>query len=213
MKSPKAAPFLRVGVTGGIGSGKSLVCNAFREMSRKVIEADTIARILVDSDQAIQSHIRTTFGSSLFSPSGTLDRRALAGVVFSDPAKLKKLNAIVHPSVFRIIDEEIHSSLPEELRPFIVIEAALIYEAGMDKDLDYVLVVDAPEEIRIRRVMNRDGLSRQDVLLRVRAQLSVETKVKKADFVVENNGTPGELFERIRFINHLLTLITLTERR
>lgn len=203
--------FLRLGVTGGIGSGKSLVCKVFADLGRKVIEADTIARVLVDTDKAIQSQVRNAFGSSVFLPSGKLDRKELARIVFTHPAKRKKLNAIVHPYVFKSIEREIQDSLPESLVPFVVIEAALIYETGMDKELDYILVVNAAEATRIKRVMDRDKVSRDDVVRRMNAQLPVEAKVKKAAFVVENNGTPQELIERIQFINTLLSSLTATK--
>lgn len=203
--------FLRLGVTGGIGSGKSLVCKVFADLGRKVIEADTIARVLVDTDKAIQSQVRNAFGSSVFLPSGKLDRKELARIVFTLPAKRKKLNAIVHPHVFKSIEREIQDSLPESLVPFVVIEAALIYETGMDKELDYILVVNAAEATRIKRVMDRDKVSRDDVVRRMNAQLPVEAKVKKAAFVVENNGTPQELIERIQFINTLLSSLTATK--
>jgi dephospho-CoA kinase len=213
VESLKAKSFLRVGVTGGIGSGKSLVCHSFRELGRKVIEADTIARVLVDTDEGVHAEIRDTFGNVPFSHSGALDRKALARIVFTHPSKRRALNAIVHPRVFERIEDSLRSSPSGELQPFVVIEAALMYETGMERTMDYVLVVNAAEETRIRRVMTRDGMSRKDVLLRMDAQLPAEAKVKKADFVVENNGTPGELAERIRFINQLLTLLTPTGHR
>jgi len=203
--------FLRLGVTGGIGSGKSLVCKVFADLGRKVIEADAIARVLIDTDRAIQSQVRNAFGGSVFLSSGELNRQELARIVFADAAKRKKINAIVHPHVFKSIEREIQGSLPESLVPFVVIEAALIYETGMDKELDYILVVNAAEETRIKRVMNRDKVSRDDVVQRMNAQLPVAAKVKKADFVVENDGTYQELMERIQFIDTLLSTLAATK--
>ena len=213
MGSLRVRSFLRLGVTGGIGSGKSLVCKVFADLGRKVIEADTIARVLVDTDKTIQTQIRNAFGSSVFLPSGKLDRKELAHIVFTNPAKRKRLNTIVHPHVFKNIEREIQDSLPEILLPFVVIEAALIYETGMDRELDYILVVNAAEETRIKRVMDRDKVSRDDVVQRMNAQLPLEAKVKKADFVVENNGTPQEIIKRIQFINTLLSSLTASKKQ
>ena len=182
----------------------------FAKLGRRVIQADEIARSIVDQDHSVQSRIRAAFGASVFLSSGHLDRKALARIVFSDSAMRKKLNAIVHPVVFTRIDQEIQRLSHETRIPFVVIEAALIYESGMERKLDYVLVINALEENRIRRVMHRDHLSRREVLQRMHAQMPAEAKRKKADFVVDNDGTEAELFSRIQFINTLISHMRTT---
>lgn len=195
---------MRVGVTGGIGSGKSLVCRVFASLGRTVLSADEIARTLTAERSEIKSSIKHVFGEKVFLPDGTLDRKALAAVVFTNAALRKKLDAIIHPHVFAALDQEIEN-LPDAKRtPYLIIEAALIFESGMDRTLDYVVVVDAEEESRISRVMNRDGVTRREVLARIESQMAAAKKRKLADFVIENDGSEEELAERVRFLDRLL---------
>jgi dephospho-CoA kinase len=196
--------FLLVGVTGGIGSGKTSVCRAFQNLGRTVISADAVGRELTESDPEIRKKISVSFGSEMFTSAGVLDRRALADVVFRNPQARDMLNGIIHPAVFRRM-EQILASLPVELRrPYTIEEAALVFESGRDRDLDYVIVVDAPEETRIARVMARDGVGREDVLLRVRSQMPTHEKLRKADITIENSGTEEELAEKVAFFDRLL---------
>lgn len=201
---------LRVGVTGGIGSGKSTVCKLFASMGRPVLSADDIARELTDTNYAIQSAIRKLFGISVFLPNGRVDRKALATVVFNDHSLRKELNAIIHPHVFSAIDQAIEKL--DAAVHYVVIEAALIYEAGMDEQLDYVVVVNADEPTRITRVMSRDNVSREAVRARMNAQMDVEKKIKLADFVIENDGTEDDLASRVRFLDTLLSMMNLPKK-
>jgi dephospho-CoA kinase len=195
--------FLRIGLTGGIGSGKSLVAAVFRSLGSPVLSADEIARNLTDSDPIIKKRIREEFGSEVFKGDGTLDRKAMAGIVFSNKKKRERLNAIVHPAVLKKIEEETKKLERDGDTPFVIHEAALIYEAGVDKSLDYVIVVDADEDKRIHRVMDRDGISRADVQRRIDAQIPAEMKRKMADFVIENDGDRKNLEHRVRFLYNL----------
>jgi dephospho-CoA kinase len=198
---------LKIGLTGGIGSGKSLVAAIFRSLGAPVLSADEIARNLTDSDPIIKKRIREEFGTGVFKRDGSLDRKAMADIVFSNKEKRKKLNAIVHPAVIKRIDEESKKLEGNGDTPFVIHEAALIYEAGVDKKLDYVIVVVANEDKRIHRVMDRDGISRADVRRRIDAQIPAEMKRKMADFVIENDGDRKSLEQRVRFLHNLfLTL-------
>ncbi len=198
-----------MGVTGGIGSGKSALCEAFRERGRIILSADQIARDVSDRDAEVKSRIRQTFGSAAYLPDGRLDRRKMADAVFGDESLRKKLNAIVHPRVAAAIEVEIER-VPESRRaPYVVIEAALIYESGMDKELDYTIVIDAPEDDRIARVMARDGCTRDEVLRRMKAQMAVAAKLKHADFVVRNDGTEDALKEKAAFLDTVLSAMNV----
>jgi dephospho-CoA kinase len=201
--------FFRIGLTGGIGSGKSLVAAIFRSLGVHVMAADEIARNLTNSDPIIKKRIRREFGVEVFKGDGSLDRKAMADIVFSNKKKREKLNAIVHPAVLKRIEEETRKLEGNGDTPFVIHEAALIYEAGVNKNLDYVIVVDADEDERIRRVMDRDGISRADVQRRIEAQIPAEMKRKMADFVIENDGDRKSLEQRVRFFYNLF--LTLRE--
>ena len=199
--------FVSVGVTGGIGSGKSALCDAFRGRGRQVISADLIAREIGDTDDEVKSQIQKTFGRESYLPDGRLDRKRIAAMVFNDSALRERLNGFIHPRVDGVIRERIEALTPSERSPYVVIEAALIFESGMQENLDYTIVVDAPEEVRIARVMARDHCSREQVLQRIKAQMPVEKKVKLADFVLHNDGTEEELKEKAVFLDTLLGTI------
>jgi dephospho-CoA kinase len=199
----KTAPL--VGVTGSIGSGKSSVCREFEALGRTVIAADRIARELTERDPRVREAIRKKFGDPIYAPDGPLRRQALAAIVFADAAKRRALNAIVHPPVFEAIEAAI-TALPAPSRsPYVIIEAALIFESGMDKRLAATVVVRADDEVRIARVMRRDGLEREDVLARMKAQMSADAKAQRADFVIDNNRGEEELAPKVAFIDRILT--------
>lgn len=197
----------RVGVTGGIGSGKSTVCSILASMGRHVLQADELARRLTDTLPEIRSEITSHFGNDIYRMDGNLDRKKLAGIVFSNPSERAVLDGIIHPHVFKAIDSETKRLSPARKVPYIVIEAALVYETGMDERLDHVIVVHADEEVRVRRVMERDGVTRDEVLLRLGSQMDQAEKVKLADFVIENSGTEEELRQRVIFVDRVLSLI------
>jgi len=193
-----------VGITGGIGSGKSLVCSRFELLGRMALQADAIAQEISDSDPEVRRQIVDLLGSAAYRSDGALDRKFVAESVFSKPALLKKLNSVVHPIVIAEIFRR-SASLPEtKRRPYVLVEAALIYESGMDEMLDYVIVVDAEEELRIRRVMERDHLDRESVQRRIAAQMPATRKVARADFVIRNEGNAVSLDEKVRFIDRIL---------
>lgn len=204
---------MRIGLTGGIGGGKSVVAAMFKKLGAAVLSADEIGRRLTETNPRIKEQIRREFGGDVFNENGSVDRKHLAEIVFSDRKKKEKLNAIVHPFVLREIEKEFTRLESNKDIPFIVHEAALIYEARVNKDLDYVVVVDANEETRIRRVMERDGISKADVLRRINSQLPAERKRQLADFVIENDGDLQSLQKRVRFLYDLLLRIGRSTER
>jgi dephospho-CoA kinase len=204
---PSERDFLLVGVTGGIGSGKSLVCSLFERLGRTVFRADVIAQEITDGNQGVRKEVTRLLGREAYLEQGPLDRKFVAGRVFADHALLRKLNAIVHPPVTARV-QELADALPSERRrPYVLVEAALVYESGMDQMLDKVIVVDAAEETRISRVMKRDGVDRDAVLLRMTSQLPAEVKAGHADFVIRNDENSTSLEEKVRFIDTLLTAL------
>jgi dephospho-CoA kinase len=196
-----------VGVTGGIGSGKSAVCLCFERLGRVVMSADRIARDLTETDAGVRRAIMEKFGAAIYGQDGRLRRSELARIVFAHPAKLRALNAIVHPFVFSSLNDAFLRLPACSGRPYVVVEAALIFESGMDKDLNATVVVNAPEEMRIDRIARRDNLAREEIIARMRAQMSPGEISRRGDFVVENSGAEGDLIERVKFIDRVLTLM------
>lgn len=176
---------LRVGITGGIGSGKTTVCKIFETLDIPVYSADERAKWLMANDPELKQAIQHTFGADTYNADGNLNRQHLAAIVFNDPDQLKQLNALVHPAVAK--DAEAWNQKQTDV-PYTLREAALIYEAGIDQQLDYVIVVTAPIETRIQRVVRRDQTTREAVQSRMDKQMPEAEKVKRADFVIYNDG-------------------------
>ncbi len=200
----RSDPLLRLGVTGGIGSGKSEVCRVFERLGRTVIRADEVARELIDHDDGIRKDIEHAFGN-MYQPDGRLDRKSMAAVVFGDRRRLAELNRIVHPRVIREIGRQILGLHPVQAEPYVVVEAALIFESGFHKELDYTMAVTAGEDVAISRVVARDGLTPEEVRQRIRAQMPQSRKASLADFVVRNDGSLEALSARISFLDRLLS--------
>jgi len=171
------------------------------------MSADQIARDLTETDAGIRRAIMEKFGAGIYGPDGRLRRSELARIVFASPARLRSLNAIVHPAVFSSLNDALLRLPASAGRPYVVVEAALIFESGLDKNLDATVVVNAPEEIRIDRVARRDDLPRDEIIARIRAQMSPREISRRGDFVVENSGAEEDLIGRVTFIDRLLTLM------
>lgn len=176
---------LKVGLTGNIGSGKTVVAGIFSKLGVPVFYADSAARELYERVE-VKAILRGLFGDGIFDEAGNVDRKALAEVVFADPAKLQKLNQIVHPLVREAFGRWL---LERKDCPYVLYEAAILFESGYYKDLDKVILVMAPEETRIKRVMERDHSTRDEIMARLARQWEEERKVPMADFIINNNGT------------------------
>jgi dephospho-CoA kinase len=174
---------LKVGLTGGIGSGKSTVARVFSVLGIPVYDADTAAKRLMRDDPDIREALTLAFGPKAYS-NGELQREWLASVVFTDPGKTALLNGIVHPAVIRDAAEW----MLRQKAPYSLKEAALVFESGSDKELDYVIGVAAPEEVRLDRVMSRDGLSLRQVQDRMAKQMPESEKMALCDRVIVNDG-------------------------
>jgi len=177
---------IKVGITGGIGSGKTTVCEIFERLGVPVYYADKQAKYLMETDKKLREAIRQLFGDEAFDSENNLNRAFIAGIVFKDEEKLLALNALVHPAVKADYDSW-NSILERKEYPYSLKEAALLVESGSYKDLDKLIVVSAPLEDRIKRVMARDNVSEEQVKARIDAQLPDAGKVKLADYVIANN--------------------------
>ena len=204
MKSAPRYPFLCVGVTGGIGSGKSTVCRLFADMGRVAIVADEVARNLADQDDETKTAIRSAFGPEVYLSNGRLDRKTVASIVFGDEERRKKLDSIIHPRVFTAVDQQLDALPSAKSLTYVLIEAALIYESGMNDRLDYTVVVTANRETCIQRVMARDDISREEVRQRMSSQMPVSEKVQRGDFVIHNNNTVTDLRLTVLFLDTIL---------
>lgn len=174
---------LKVGITGGIGSGKSTVCKVFSILGIPVFEADKIAKELMNTDPDIYRQITGLFGAAVYLPNHTINRKYLAGIVFSNPSLLAKLNAIVHP----IVRKTFFEWCEKQNSPYIIHEAAILFESGFYKLMDKTIAVVTNENERIQRVMRRDGITLEMVTERIRNQWNDQQRKELADFVVGNN--------------------------
>jgi len=199
-KRRTARPLL-IGITGGIGSGKSSVCALFRKMGVPVFVADDVAKERMVEDTSLRQELTRLLGPSAYRSDGTLDRNFIAARLFSNKALQKQIERLVHPLVEKELERWTNDLPPQT--PFAVVEAALIYEAGLDKKLDAVLVVDADEATRIRRIADRDGLSEADIRRRMKAQWSTAKKRAAADYVIRNDGSIGSLEQTVEFLYRL----------
>ena len=162
---------LKIGLTGGIGSGKSTVAGIFKVLGIPVFDADSTAKDIMNNDEGLRQQIIKTFGAETYE-GGVLNRQYLAGIVFNNPFKLEQLNAIVHPATIAAAERW----MGQQTTPYAVKEAALLFESGSAAGLDYIVGVFAPEALRIKRVMDRDGVGRQEVLARINRQIDDEIK-------------------------------------
>jgi len=184
---------LRVGLTGGLASGKSTVAAFFRELGAFHVDADRIAQELIAPGGAAAREVVARFGRGIVSADGAIDRKQLAAIVFSDPRALADLNALVHPKVrdeiARRIAEHESSASPSRVA---LVDAALLVESGIHRGLDAVIVVACPEELQIARAVARGGLTGAEARARVAAQAPLAAKLAVADHVVDNAGSLGE---------------------
>lgn len=175
---------LKIGITGGIGSGKSFVAKIFKTLGVPFYDADKQAKDLMTSSESIRTGLIEAFGSEVYFEDGNLNRKWLSDQVFQDTDKLELLNSIVHP----IVIQDAVDWGNAQTGYYSLKEAALLFESGSYKTLDYTILVVAPEDIRITRVMTRDGVTEEEVKRRISKQMDEEAKMKLADFIIVNDG-------------------------
>lgn len=175
---------LKIGITGGIGSGKSTVCKIFKLLGVPVFEADLEAKKLMSSNAAIRNGLIDLYGNDIYTANGNVDRKKLAGIIFKDDLQLQKVNALVHPQV----RAEFLDWAQYQDSPYVVHEAAILFESGFYKMMDATILVSAPEEERINRVSKRDGSDREQIRSRIQKQWPDEEKRKLATFEITNDN-------------------------
>ena len=191
---------LLIGITGGIGSGKSEVCRRLEKNGYAVFYADPIAKELYFQDKKLANSIVKEFGKCVLDSDGKIDLVQLKNVVFKSKNNFHKINNIVHPVVIDYIFKEAKKSSNR----IVLIEAALIFESSFDKQLDYIIMVYSNKENRIRRIMQRDGAKRKDIENIMKFQIDDREKVKKADFIIFNNDTLSGLDSQVKFISNVI---------
>jgi dephospho-CoA kinase len=179
-----AARKFAVGLTGGIASGKSAVADAFAELGAALVDTDAIAREVVAPGQPALAAIRELFGPAALTASGELDRRALRGIVFADPVKRRQLEELLHP----LIRKRALEALDRAEGPYAIVVVPLLVETSFDRFVDRVLVVDAPLDAQLERLIRRDGLSREDAQMMIEAQIDRASRLAAADDVIDNGG-------------------------
>ncbi|KXK44068.1 MAG: dephospho-CoA kinase [Chlorobi bacterium OLB5] len=191
---------LKIGITGGVGSGKSLAASYFEELGYPVIYADKVAKQLYTSNKLLLSKLVKEFGKSIIDEHGNLSRENARKIIFSSKKNIKRVNSVVHPFVFRQMDK-IYSKLKSRI---VFFEAAIMFESGSYKRMNYVLLIFTNKELRIKRLVKRDNLSRADILKIMKMQLPETEKLKRADFVIKNNSTPAALKRKITAFSKIL---------
>ena len=189
-----------IGITGGIGSGKSIVCKIFSTMDIPIYDADSRAKHLINNDLSLKNSIKNLLGENAYTPTGEYNRKWVASKVFNNPDLLKQLNSLVHPCVHKDSHDWV-KKYPKS--PFLLYEAALMKAAGDNNMFDKVIVIQAPIEVRIKRIQSRDKRSEQEIRDIIARQITDEERLKIADYVIENNdkkpllGQVLELYKEI----------------
>lgn len=179
---------LKVGLTGGIASGKSTVSEIFASLGAKILDADEVAREVLLPGQPGWTRLRQVFGRDFFNSDGTVRRKKLRKLVFADPEKRKQLNAIVHPEVMREINRRAETLSSSIKAGVLLVDVPLLLEVGVANRFDKVVVVYASKSVQIKRLMQRDGISEEEAKQALKAQMVLKKKVEQADYVIDNNG-------------------------
>ena len=190
---------IKVGLTGGIGSGKSIVAKILRTMGIPVIDADIVAKTIMEKDEELIIAVKQAFGAESYID-GKLNRKYIANIVFNDDVKLGILNGLTHPATIKAAEEW----MAQQTSEICVKEAALLFEVGTADDLDYIIGVKAPDAMRIQRIMQRDNMLREEVLARMDKQIDQEIKMWLCDYVIVNDGQQLLIPQVIEILDKLM---------
>ena len=183
---------MRIGLTGGIGSGKSTVADLFRKRGAQIIDLDLLAREVVEPGRAAWRGIVEHFGKEILDGEGTIDREALGRIVFRDRAEREELNRIVHPAVSHELRRRLDKIKRKDKDAIVILDSPLLIEVGRHKKMDVVILVYASPETQIQRIMKRNGYTRQEAQDRLRSQMPLDEKIPFADYVIHNEGEPDK---------------------
>ena len=198
---------LLVGLTGGMGSGKTLASSFFHELGAYIIDADIICRKLVEPGQPTLKEITDSFGEDIIDKSGNLNRKELGQLVFCDPNQREKLENILHPKVFECEKLEYNAICKINPKALVIVDAALLIESGNHREMDRVIVINSDEKIRIQRILSRGKWNKNEVVARLKNQMSSTEKIKYADFVLDNNRDKMHLKEQVEILYANLCLL------
>ena len=193
---------LKIGITGGIGSGKTIVCGVFETLGIPVFNADQVAKKIMITDSILIKDVILAFGKESYLENGMLNNKHIADIVFNDSKALEKLNSIVHPAVFRAFDLWV-KEIPADV-PYVLKEAALLFESGSDQMCDYTILVTAPLKTKLARVMERDGVTEAQVKARMDKQFTDKQKLKLADYFIENTENSSVIMQVLDLHQQLL---------
>jgi len=186
-----------IGLTGGIGSGKSTVSVFLKEQGYLILDADQIAHDITKKGSPVLAQIADAFGADMLDADGNLQRKKLAAVAFSTPENKKLLESLTTAEVVRLIEEQVEQLRSGRKYDIIFIDAPLLFEAGVDRLTDSVWMVTADEDVRIKRVMERDQISREDVLQRIANQMDNEEKIRRSHEIIDNSRGKEELYQQV----------------
>lgn len=193
---------LKIGITGGIGSGKTTICKVFEQLGIAVFYADTAAKIAMIHDVTLVEGVKKAFGQQSYHQDGSLNNAHIAAIVFNDRTKLDKLNALVHPAVFKAFDQWVL----DKSSPYVLKEAALLFESGSYQQCDKNILVTSPMTLRLERVMQRDKVSKEQVMARMDKQYTDEQKTKMADYFISNTPSDSIILQVLALHDQFLKL-------
>jgi dephospho-CoA kinase len=193
------AKVVKIAVTGSAGSGKTSVCDRFRELGLKVISSDSLAREAVAPDTAAYEMIVDSFGEQILKKDGTLNRRMLRRMMITDDDTRKTLEQCIHPEINKLMHLKMVEA-EKESAPVVIIEVPLLFEFGMESRFDAIIVVTSDRELQIKRLMNRDAVTRREAKSLLSVQIPDKEKIERSEFVIENSGSPAEM---VRSVDHI----------
>ncbi len=196
-----------VGLTGTLGSGKSVVAEKLRQKGACIVDMDLAGKWAVEHNNDVQEKLRQTFGDSVFDEQHHLKRRALGEIVFSDAEALRKLNDIIHPAMLQRAREWVAEASANPNCRYVVVDAAILFELGFDQECDVVVTVTAPKELCLQRAVEFKGLTHDQALRRMEAQLPQEEKIQRANYVLDNDSTVGALGAKVDVLHRWLLLL------
>lgn len=197
-------PFLLVGLTGGIATGKSTVAAMFRALGCLVVDADRLARDVVEPGEPALGQIVAEFGPDVVGSDGRLDRARLGGIVFADPARRRRLEAITHPAIRARLAARLAALAAEGFRGLVLFDAPVIVESGGHRAMDRLVVVVTDEATQLARLVARDGIGREEALRRIGAQMPIAEKAKLADYVIDNSGDRAATEAQVHAVHRAL---------